>query len=121
MSLTGPRQAPSRKTSFARPEKREITLPRLVLDCDAAEGDQDTERKDPQAEDDAGSGRVIQETVVELPQDLTARSQIHQHLGGDGEPSQDLNPRLLSPDRGSQENINELPGGRGREQQQQQG
>ena len=121
MSLTGPRQAPSRKTSFARPEKREITLPRLVLDCDAAEGDQDTERKDPQAEDDAGSGRVIQETVVELPRDLTARSQIHQHLGGDGEPSQDLNPRLLSPDRGSQENINELPGGRGREQQQQQG
>ena len=122
MSLTGPRQTPSRKTSFARPEKREITLPRLVLDSDAAEGDQDTERKDSQAEDDSGSGRVIQETVVELPQDLTARSQTMQHLGGggggDGESSQDSNPRLLSPDRGSQENISELPEGRGGEQQQ---
>ena len=121
MPLTGPRQTPSRKTSFARPEKKEILLPRLVLDSDAAEGDQDTERKDSQAEDDSGSGRVIQETVVELPQDLTARSQTMQHLGGgggDGEPSQDSNPRLLSPDRGSQENISELPEGRGGEQQQ---
>ena len=62
---------------------------------------------------------------MELPQDLTARSQTMQHLGGggggDGEPSQDSNPRLLSPDRGSQENISELPEGRGGEQEEEEG
>ena len=108
--LTGPRQTPPRKTSsFAQPEKTEITLPRLVLDSDDAQDQQDSEVRDTGVEDNAGSGPqdvVVQETVSEFPQDLTARSQTRLHFGGDGEHPQDQNPGLLSPG-GSPQSLSE--------------
>lgn len=88
---TGPRHTSARKSSsFTQHDRPELSLPRLVLDDDPDRRHRNSEVKVTEVKDDSHSNAngltqvVVQETVEELPKNLTSRSQSLPRAGGEG-------------------------------------